>query len=78
MKKYLNHVLAFMLVCVLALSVCPVGAMAAQDNTLVVASTTKMSGNFFSDLWGNNTSDSEVRTLLHGYNLVKWDPEFAS
>jgi len=78
MKKYFNHVLAFMLVCVLALSVCPVGAMAAQDNTLVVASTTKMSGNFFSDLWGNNTSDSDVRTLLHGYNLVKWDPEFAS
>jgi len=78
MKKTMRHVLAMMLVCMLMISVIPVNASAAEDNTLVVASTTKMSGNFFTDMWGSNTSDIDVRMLLHGYNLVKWDPEFAA
>lgn len=78
MKKTMRHVLAIMLACMLMLSVLPVGALAADDNTLVVASTTKMSGNFFTDMWGSNSSDIDVRTLLHGYNLVKWEPEFAA
>lgn len=78
MKKTLNHVLALMLACIMMASAFTAVAYAADDNTLVVASTTKMSGNFFSDLWGNNTSDIDVRMLLHGYNLVKWDSEFAA
>ena len=78
MKKTMRHVLAMMLVCMLMISVIPENASAAEDNTLVVASTTKMSGNFFTDMWGSNTSDIDVRMLLHGYNLVKWDPEFAA
>lgn len=46
---------------------------AARGETLVVANTTEMSGNFFSEIFGNNTADLDVRTLLHGYNLMMWD-----
>lgn len=49
-------------------------AAAAPDyETLVVGSTTAMSGNFLSDMWGSNTADMDVRTLLHGYNPVEWN-----
>lgn len=40
---------------------------------LIVGSTTAMSGSFFTDMWGNNTADMDVRALLHGYNLMEWD-----
>ena len=40
---------------------------------LVVGNTTPMRGQFFTEMWGNSTSDIDVRTLLHGYNLVMWD-----
>ena len=49
-------------------------AMAAE-NQLVVGSTTAMSGAFFTDLFGSNTADMDVRALLHGYNLMSWDNE---
>ena len=49
-------------------------AMAA-GNQLVVGSTTAMSGAFFTDLFGSNTADIDVRALLHGYNLMSWDHE---
>ena len=49
-------------------------AMAA-GNQLVVGSTTAMSGAFFTDLFGSNTADIDVRALLHGYNLMSWDNE---
>ena len=42
---------------------------------LTVAVTTPMTGNFFTSLWGNGSSDIDVRTLIHGYNLVEWDVE---
>ena len=42
---------------------------------LTVGNPTPVEGNFFTDLWGNNTSDLDVRQLLHGYNLVSWDEE---
>ena len=42
---------------------------------LTVGNTTPVEGNFFTELWGNNTSDLDVRELLHGYNLVSWDDE---
>ena len=44
-------------------------------NELTVASTTPFSGNFFARMWGNLTSDLDVQTLVHGYNLVEWDSE---
>ncbi len=42
---------------------------------LTVGNPTRVEGFFFTDLWGNNTSDLDVRELLHGYNLVSWDEE---
>ncbi len=42
---------------------------------LTVAVTTPMTGKFFTNLWGNNTSDYDVRALIHGYDLIIWDAE---
>lgn len=43
-----------------------------DPNTLIIGHTTMMNGNFFSDLWGSNTSDIDVRSILHEYPLVAW------
>ncbi len=43
--------------------------------SLVVANPTPMRGEFLTEMWGNATSDIDVRDLLHGYNLVYWDVE---
>ncbi len=48
-------------------------AQEASDKPLVVGSTTPMSGDFFTDMWGNNTSDMDVRSLINGYNTVSWN-----
>ena len=42
---------------------------------LVVGTTMPMYGNFFTNMWGNGSSDIDVRQLIHGYNLVEWDTE---
>lgn len=39
---------------------------------LTVGGMTQMTGNIFSEMYGNATSDIDVRYLLHGYNLVDW------
>ncbi|WP_346026700.1 ABC transporter substrate-binding protein [Beduinella massiliensis] len=53
----------------------PDGAAQEEMTKLVVGSTTEMSGNFLGDIWGNNTADIDVRTLLHGYDVVAWTQE---
>ena len=45
---------------------------------VTVGNTTPMRGDFFTELWTNSTSDMDVRNLLHGYNLVRWDGENGS
>lgn len=62
---------------VLALMLTPLLGMAEADtrkraDTLIVGHTTMLNGNFFSELWGNNTADIDVRSLLHEYPLVAW------
>lgn len=47
-------------------------AGAEEPSTLVVGHTTRLSGSFFTDMWGNNTSDIDVRQLLHGYPTIIW------
>lgn len=47
----------------------------AVPSFLRVANPTATKGDFFSDMFGNSTSDIDVRALLHGYNLVNWDQE---
>lgn len=39
---------------------------------VTVGNPTRVSGLFFTDMWGINTSDIDVRTLLFGYNTVAW------
>lgn len=45
-----------------------------QDH-LTVGNTTPMHGKFFTELWEDVTSDGDVRSLIHGYNLVMWNGE---
>lgn len=42
---------------------------------VTVGNATQVSGYFFTDMWGHNTSDMDVRALLHGYNLVAWSSQ---
>ncbi len=68
MKKLL---LVLMLVCLLASSALPAGAE-VQPAPFVVGHTTRMTGNFLSDLWGTNTADQDVRSLIHDYATIAW------
>ena len=56
------------------------GETAAEDapekeypDELRVGHTTITKGDFFTEMFGNDTSDIDVRALIHGYNLVNWD-----
>lgn len=37
-----------------------------------VGSVTRLTGEFFTEMWGNNTSDIDVRALIHGQSTVAW------
>ena len=52
-----------------------VPAAAENFEELVVGNPTHLEGHFYTDMWGDNTADLDVRLLLHGYNLVTWDGE---
>ena len=85
MKKLLALLLTFMMV----LTACSAWAEttaeeAAAEETqqitydydeMTVAVTTPLTGNFFTNLWGNGSSDLDVRNMIHGYNLVEWNTE---
>ena len=65
------------LCCMMILSLLLTGLALAEETTaydsLTVGSTTHLTGEFFTDLWGNSASDYDVKSLLHAYNLVRWD-----
>lgn len=50
----------------------PVATAIPMDTPLVVAIPTQMSGYFFTDMWGNNSVDASIRSLLHGYGTITW------
>ena len=82
MKKIVLLMLAVCLMCS-AFSV-PVSASdafpkAENFGTFVVGTTSKLTGAFFTSMWGDNTSDIDVRHLIHGYSPVYWwiQPTFA-
>lgn len=70
MKRALVFLAALMMM--LAQGQALANAEAATPDVLKVGHTTRLNGNFFSDLWGNNTADLDVRSLLHEYPLVTW------
>lgn len=76
MKKTLTLLMIGLMV-FLTLGVTNIMAQDAADiaydyDELTVAGVTPTTGNFFCSLWGNVTSDMDVRMLLHGYNLVEF------
>ncbi len=70
MKQLVCGILALAMLCVLGLTGCAEDASA--NDTVTVGNLTPMSGHFFSDLWGNNTSDMDVRGMVFGYGTVAW------
>lgn len=44
---------------------------------ITVGNLTPLNGQFFTDLWGNDTSDTDVRHLVTGYNLITWDGDIS-
>lgn len=48
----------------------PVGLQPGTE--LIVGTTTRLSGDFSTDMWGTNTADMDVRALLHAYETVSW------
>ena len=70
MKRMMILILSLMLLLL------PVQAFCSEaDRELVVGNTTHLNSDFFTDLWGNATSDLDVRKLIHSYNLVNWNFE---
>ncbi len=80
MKKILASLLALMLLLGAALAVAEEPAVSPEPaspvtyayDELTVGTLTPLSGRFFTDMWGTNTADLDVRMLLHAYNLVEW------
>lgn len=75
MKKLIALTLALLMLLsctALAESTQPAPSNPALNNELVIGSTTSLSGYFFTEMWGNNTADNDVRMLLHGYSLMEW------
>lgn len=82
MKKSVKPLLSLFLACLIATGVCtgcsqtpPPPSSAAPSSTttasqpsgeLVIGSTTELTGRFFSSLWGNNSSDMRIRSLING------------
>ena len=72
----MKKIAALLLACVLLLGFTT--ANAAKDgkyDKLTVGITSPFNGNFLDDTLGSNISDQDVRGLIHGYSLVKWDAD---
>ncbi|MDO4484019.1 MAG: ABC transporter substrate-binding protein [Clostridia bacterium] len=77
MKKRIGILLAAILLlgCLPALAWQDVHVEKTADKPqshITVGSTTRVNGMFFTNQFGNNASDIDVRSMLHGYNPVVW------
>ena len=74
MKRFLTLLLAAVLALTLSLPAAYAeGGEAEEPRELIVGHPTVMKGDFFTEMFGNDTADIDVRALIHGYNLVNWD-----
>ena len=81
MKNGLRKYLAILMALVLALGAISAFAEEIDEpeeqieypDELLVGNPTRMKGDFFTEMFGNDTADIDVRALIHGYNLVSWD-----
>ncbi len=75
--KNRNRALSILLTLILTLTAAVFPASAeenpAEGRELIVGHTTETKGDFFTEMFGNNTADIDVRALIHAYNLVNWD-----
>ncbi len=77
-------------VCILTLCVCAFARAEAPEaertedalpeiewdySHLVAGNATPFDGKFFTQMWGNATSDLDVRSVLFGYDLTEWNAE---
>ncbi len=75
MKKWLALLMALVMAFSQVIAVAEEVAEEPAYDHLVVGHTTAFSGNFSTQMWGNNTTDLDVKELLFGYNLVEWEHE---
>ena len=47
--------------------------LVTEPDELVVGHPTVTKGDFFTEMFGNDTADIDVRALIHGQNLIDWD-----
>ncbi len=72
----MKKILAWMLALAMLLGMAGAAAEeAGKYDSLTVAVTTGFSGNFLSATLGNNSSDLDIRRLIHGYSLVNWQSD---
>lgn len=72
----MKKIAALLLACILLLGFTTANAaQGGKYDKLTVGITTPFDGNFLDDTLGSNISDQDVRGLIHGYNLVKWDAD---
>ncbi len=69
----MKRIFASLLCVALMIASLAAAASAPQDpGTLTVANQTRLSGNFFSDAFGSNSADIDIRSLIHDYPLSAW------
>ena len=82
----MKKIICILLALILAMHTCAVFAEGGEEGTgqegrdyehVTVGNPTKLNGCFFTGMWGSITSDVDVRDLVAGYNLVKWDGGFS-
>ena len=73
MKRILALLLASVLLTCSTWASAEPASPAWEPDHLTVAVSTPLTGDFFTDRWGNGSSDLDVRRLLFGYNLIRWD-----
>ena len=70
---YMKRMLVLLMVFALILGCAASAENNTNDKTVVVASVSRPTGMFFTDLFGYNTADIDVRLLLHGLSTVSYD-----
>lgn len=74
MRKMLSLFLALMMVLTIAPTMAS-AETAPAANQLIVGSTTDISGDLFTTMWGNNAMDAAIKGLIHGYATVFYSKE---
>lgn len=73
MKKWLSMLMVLVLLPFAALAQ-GTGTASGNGEPVVVAIATPLNGYLYSDMWGDNNVDANLRSLLHGYHTVAWQP----